>query len=192
MALQFNIAGIGSRFVALLLDMILLFVAAILLVIVLSVIGAFSSEMDRLNAASKWLIAVLIFIPFLIFWGYFTLFEAFWRGQTLGKRMMKLRVIKDSGRQITFFEALARNLLRYVDYLPGFFLVGVITMACNKLNKRVGDFVAGTIVVHEQVEDQPMLAQAGAVLIPRTQDVTFQPDPWMQSVPSMFPADAVA
>ena len=70
--------------------------------------------------------------------------------------MLKIRVIKDSGRQITFFESLARNLLRIVDLMFGY-LVGVICMLCNKQQKRLGDFVAGTIVVHERSEDQPAM-----------------------------------
>ena len=66
----------------------------------------------------RWM--VLFF--FLLYWGYYSLFEAFWNGQTPGKRLLKIRVIKDSGRQITLFEALARNLLRVVDMLPSFYL----------------------------------------------------------------------
>ena len=59
-----------------------------------------------------------------MYWGYFTLFEAFWNGQTPGKKLFKIRVIQDSGRQITFFESLIRNLIRIVDLLPSFYLVG--------------------------------------------------------------------
>ena len=99
----------------------------------------------------------MIFAGFLLVWGYFSLFEAFWRGQTPGKRAMKLRVIKDAGRQITLFESLARNLLRIVDYFPGLYLTGVITMLCNKRSKRLGDLAAGTLVVHERGDEQPLL-----------------------------------
>jgi uncharacterized RDD family membrane protein YckC len=66
-------------------------------------------------------------------------------------------VIKDSGRQITLFEALARNLLRVIDMLPSFYLVGVIAMLCNREQKRLGDLVAGTIVGHERSDEQPMM-----------------------------------
>ena len=153
--LRFSIAGIGSRFVAILLDTVLLYFALMLvfLAVVLfgSAVGAgVESEVDTLGL---WFVAVLIVLVFAMIWGYFALFEAFWRGQTPGKRVMKLRVIKDSGRQITLFEALARNLLRVVDYLPSLYLVGIITMLCNKRNKRLGDLVAGTIVVHERSDD---------------------------------------
>lgn len=109
-----------------------------------------------MDLASKWVVAIIIFINFVWFTGYFALFEAFWHGQTPGKRLMKLRVIKDSGRQITLFESLARNLLRFVDALPSAYAIGVITMLCNRKNKRLGDLAAGTLVVHElPTDDRP-------------------------------------
>jgi hypothetical protein len=129
--------------------------------------------------------AFVIFINFGIFWGYFALFEAYWKGQTPGKRVMKLRVIKDSGRQITFFESLARNLVRVVDYLPGLYLIGVITMLCNKRNQRLGDLVAGTLVVHERLDEASLLYQSSSV--GEATNVR-----WGQAVTAMFPADAVA
>lgn len=162
--LRFPVAGIGSRFVAILLDHIFQFIAVFVLEIVfvlLSVAGAsrvskgFTPDGD-LSTGGKWAVAILLFVIFLLWWGYFTLFEAFWKGQTPGKRIMKLRVIKDTGRQITLFEAGARNLLRVVDYLPGAYLTGVITMLCNKRNKRLGDLAAGTLVIRETpADDRP-------------------------------------
>lgn len=148
------------------------------------------------SLTSKWLIAGMIFALFLLFWGYFALFEAFWRGQTPGKRVMKLRVIKDAGRQITLFESLARNLLRVADYLPSLYLAGVITMLCNKRNKRLGDLAAGTIVIHERADDQPLLY---AGVAKRQGTSLFAPpappaEPWRGTpVPeNLFPADAIA
>jgi uncharacterized RDD family membrane protein YckC len=187
--LQFAIAGIGSRFVAVLLDTIIV-VAALIVEMLLFVWAADSlpkgNNAAPLDTAGKWVIGFVIFANFCLLWGYFALFEAYWHGQTPGKRVMKLRVIKDAGRQITFFEALARNLMRFVDYLPGLYLVGVITMLCNKQNKRLGDMVAGTLVVHESREEQPLLPQHNAFL-PK-QQVTWE----TPVVTSMFAADAVA
>jgi uncharacterized RDD family membrane protein YckC len=199
--LEYSVAGIGSRFVAALLDMLFVGVIFFIEIIVLAMIGAAaaavpaSSRLDK--EAGKWFIAFMIFINFVIFWGYFALFEAYWKGQTPGKRVMKLRVIKDSGRQITFFEALARNLLRVIDYLPGLYLVGVITMLCNKRNQRLGDLVAGTIVVHERLDEPSLLYQTSTTLVapvgfaaqPVGQEAVA---PWGQTVTAMFPADAVA
>jgi len=153
--LRFPVAGIGSRFVALLIDHLIqaftYFVIVLALVLILS--GSASAHAakatEELDTAGKWFLAAFIFVNFCLVFGYFALFEAFWHGQTPGKRVMKLRVIKDSGRQITFFEALARNLLRFIDLLPSMYLAGVITMLCNRKNKRLGDLAAGTLVVHE-------------------------------------------
>jgi hypothetical protein len=110
---------------------------------------------------------------------------------------MKLRVIKDSGRQITFFEALARNLLRFVDYLPGMYLVGVITMLCNKRSKRLGDLAAGTLVIHERVDEQPLLYQTSTTLVAPVSfsSQPFQQEqlaPWAKPVAVFFAADAIA
>jgi uncharacterized RDD family membrane protein YckC len=191
--LRFNVAGIGSRFVAVLLDMLVIVAIYVIEIFVFLAIAATfpqAGSHTELNTAGKWFLAFIIFFQFLLYWGYFALFEAFWHGQTLGKRVMKLRVIKDSGRQITFFESLARNLLRLIDYLPGLYLVGVITMLCNKLNKRLGDFAAGTLVIHERVDEQPLLYQTSTTILPPTTLPT--PVPWQQGVPSLFPDDAIA
>jgi uncharacterized RDD family membrane protein YckC len=190
--LSYSVAGIGSRFVALLLDKLITYLVygalILVLVLVLSAVSAFNQAMDKL---SLWALAVIVLVYFIINWGYFALFEAYWHGQTPGKRAMKLRVIKDSGRQITLFESLARNLLRFVDELPGFFLIGVITMLCNKQNKRLGDFVAGTLVVHERTDEQPLMFQSSMNFSPAAFP-KGDAEPWREVTPGMFPADAVA
>jgi uncharacterized RDD family membrane protein YckC len=94
--------------------------------------------------------ALAIFILFAIYWGYFAFFETIWKGQTPGKRYAGIRVIKESGRPINTFEAIGRNLMRAVDGLPGIYGVGLVCMMCNQQSRRLGDFVAGTVVVHEK------------------------------------------
>jgi len=79
-------------------------------------------------------------------------------------------VIKDSGRQITLFEALARNLLRVIDMLPSFYLVGMIAMLCNPEQKLLADLVAGTIVVHERSDEQPIMSHNSRTLRPNSID----------------------
>src|ERR1700678_1103703 len=159
--LRFPIAGIGSRFLALLADSVLQVVALVAMFFVFGLIVSAAPRVagttTMVNTGAKWFIAAVGLFYFLLYWGYYSLFEAFWNGQTPGKRLLKIRVIKDSGRQITLFEALTRNLIRVIDMLPSFYLVGVITMLCNKEQKRLGDLVAGTIVVHERSEAQPLL-----------------------------------
>jgi hypothetical protein len=99
---------------------------------------------------------------FVLYSGYYALFEIFWNGQTPGKRLVRLRVISDSGRPITVYEAVVRNLLRIVDQFPGLYVVGIISVFLTARNKRLGDIVAGTVVVHEKAmqETQPDLAAA--------------------------------
>jgi uncharacterized RDD family membrane protein YckC len=151
--LEFALAGIGSRFMAVLLDTVI----QIFLYLVVSFAAGLllSTPLARLTA--KWTIALVIFAGFVVYWGYFAIFESVWKGQTPGKKWAGIRVIKDSGRPITPFEAAARNLLRIVDYLPGFYAVGVVTMLLNEKHRRVGDFVAGTLVVHETSDRESAL-----------------------------------
>ncbi len=186
-ALQFPLAGVGSRFLALLIDLAIQIGANILLVLIVAVALAASARTGALNrmsdTAGKWFVAGIILVYFLLYWGYFSLFEAFQNGQTPGKRVLKIRVIKDSGRQITFFEALARNLLRVVDALPGVYLVGVISILLTKSNKRLGDLIADTLVVHERVDEF-----AGYLSVP----AAFGSPAAASADPGGIPADRVA
>lgn len=194
--LHLPIAGIGSRFLAILSDTILQLGALLLLFMTFALIGSSSwaqrqsTPSHHSSTSDKWALAIVILFFFLLFWGYFSLFEAFWNGQTPGKRLLKIRVIKDSGRQITLFEALARNLLRVVD-MQLMYLVGVISILCNREQKRLGDFVAGTIVVHERSEDQPLMAHNS-----RTFTAALYPQPVVEDRlrpdTAELPADAIA
>jgi uncharacterized RDD family membrane protein YckC len=192
--LRFPIAGIGSRFLALLADSFIQGVALFVMVFVFALIFSSAKKLPGgtapSDAAAKWLVAGIFLFYFLLYWGYYSLFEAFWNGQTPGKRLLKIRVIKDSGRQITLFEALARNLIRVVDMLPSFYLIGVITMLCNREQKRLGDLVAGTIVVHERSDEQPLMSHNSrtftSALYPQPLETAREP------VGVLLPADGVA
>jgi uncharacterized RDD family membrane protein YckC len=198
--LEYSVAGIGSRFVAVMLDSLIIFAfffAEILVVVTLGAASSVAASAGGFTAAMKWLVALVVFVNFVVVWGYFALFEAYWHGQTPGKRVMKVRVIKDSGRQITLFEALARNLLRVVDYLPAGYLAGLITMLCNKRSQRLGDLVAGTMVVHERMDEASLLYQTSTTLMApegfSAQGIGRETVlPWGTPVAAMFPADAVA
>lgn len=146
--LEYPLAGIGSRFLALALDT-LLQLAAFLALFLLGVVWV------RLGGtfwrpAMVWGQAIAVLIAFVIYYGYFAVFESLWNGQTPGKRWMGLRVIQDSGRPINPFQAIARNMVRLVDQLPAFYCIGVASALLNRRNKRLGDFVSGTVVVHER------------------------------------------
>ncbi len=190
--LEFAIAGVGSRFVAVLLDHLIQ--AGFYFVFIIFGAIVFGALANRINLLGKWVLALFIAANFLLIWGYYTLFEAFWHGQTPGKHIMKLRVIKDSGRQITLFEAMSRNLLRIIDYLPAFYLVGVITMLCTKRNQRLGDLGAGTIVVHERSDEQPLLVERGTSIMPAQLASGYDPLASAAAAQdaSSLPADAVA
>lgn len=104
----------------------------------------------RFGLSQQWIVAIGILLGFSFYFGYFAIFEAVWNGQTPGKRAARIRVIKESGRPITPAESVARNLMRIVDQLPAFYGLGIASVLISSQNKRLGDFVAGTIVVHER------------------------------------------
>jgi uncharacterized RDD family membrane protein YckC len=111
---------------------------------------------------STWVLALLVLSAFSIYYGYFALFEAIWNGQTPGKRYVGLRVIKDSGSPITVYESVARNLLRIVDQFPAFYGIGILSVLLSRQNRRLGDYVAGTVVVRERSGDGQESAWGGA------------------------------
>ncbi|MDR3750465.1 MAG: RDD family protein [Terracidiphilus sp.] len=159
-AIEMPLAGVGSRFIALLVDYLIwgvgLLVLALLFFIFLPGIRAFS------KISGQWVTAIAIFIVFLLNWGYFTLFEAFWNGRTPGKRVAGIRVIQRSGRAIGLFESMARNFVRYVDQIPFFYAVGVIAMFASRQHQRLGDLAAGTLVVRDRVEEASLWGESGA------------------------------
>lgn len=147
------IAGIGSRFIAITVDYLIwgfiFVVLGILAVIILPALHFFG------GVSVNWAVGIFVLIVFLMQWGYFALFEAFGNGRTPGKRVAKIRVIHQSGRGINFVEALARNLVRFVDYFPGFYAIGIIAIFLSKRSQRLGDMVAGTLVVRDRQVDSP-------------------------------------
>ncbi|HEU4641888.1 MAG TPA: stage II sporulation protein M [Gemmatimonadaceae bacterium] len=154
-AFSYTVAGVGSRAMAALIDHALITLAIVALWSVLALLaraagGAAAQGAER--SSGGWAVAVVILVAFAIQWGYFVLFEALWDGQTPGKRKMKLRVVQDGGYSVSFAASATRNLARIVDMQPGFFYaVGVASAALSRSGKRLGDMVAGTFVVQEQL-----------------------------------------
>ncbi len=167
--LEFALASIGNRFLAVAIDHFIQYFTIILVAwFFLSIAGYTSSDVtdapDKLlNDLPKWTLALTIIILFLIFAGYFILFEWLWNGQTPGKRLMKLRVIREDGRPVTLWESIARNLLRICDAVPGFILpvysIGLIVIFLSHRDQRVGDIFAGTVVVRERADEAPTFAE---------------------------------
>lgn len=168
--MDFPLAGIGSRFLALCIDTLLQLVAALFLFLAVALIpGIFGVNLGGDKLAS-WMFGLLVLGWFAIQFGYFAFFESIWQGQTPGKRSEHLRVIKDDGSPISVSDAIGRNLLRIVDSLPGFYAVGIISVFCSSRHKRLGDYLAGSIVVH----DRPLELSPG-VAIRKETTVAAQP-----------------
>ena len=157
--LHFALASIGNRFLACAFDHALQMGAMGVVAIIFLWLGDAASLFEELKGAPKWVLALLILILSLIWSGYFVLFEWAWSGQTPGKRWLKLRVIREDGRPVTFFETSARNLLRIFDMMPGvvlpFYSVGLICVFVSSRDQRIGDMVAGTVVVRERDAQAP-------------------------------------
>lgn len=147
--LEYLIAGVGSRFLAIAIDTLIQIGVGIALALVLLALG-FSLRRVLGNQGTLWLGAGAIFLVFLLNYGYFLIFEWWWNGQTPGKRAIGIRAIKESGRPLNAVEIIGRNLMRIVDQLPFFYAVGVLSALLNSKSKRLGDFVAGSIIVREK------------------------------------------
>ncbi|MGO9438016.1 MAG: RDD family protein [Terracidiphilus sp.] len=158
-AIQMPLAGIGSRFIALLIDTLIWAAGLVVLGLVL---WAFKPALQAFsNLSYQWTVAVFTITIFLLNWGYFTLFEAFWHGRTPGKRVARIRVIQRSGRAIGIFESMARNFIRYVDQIPFFYAVGVIAVFATRQHQRLGDLAAGTLVILDREQETPLWADTG-------------------------------
>jgi uncharacterized RDD family membrane protein YckC len=161
--LHFALASIGNRFLACAIDHAIQAVAIGLIVLTAVILMNFQIIEQVISSAPKWVLAVMILMLFLIFAGYFAFFEWAWSGQTPGKRWLKLRVIREDGRPITFWEAAVRNLLRTIDMMPApFYSIGLISVFSSARDQRIGDMVAGTVVVREREAEAPEFSQVFA------------------------------
>jgi uncharacterized RDD family membrane protein YckC len=158
--IEVPLAGVGSRFIAVLIDYLIYGVFLALLIFLAVLIIPALHMFSRVSA--NWAIGIFFLILFVIHWGYFSLFEAFDDGRTPGKRAAKIRVIHQSGRGISFLESLARNLVRFIDYLPSFYALGIVAIFSSKRHQRLGDMVAGTLVVRDRIADQPHWSTASS------------------------------
>ena len=142
--MRFELAGIGSRVAAALLDLFILGLSLIGLMIIYSWLEASG------GLAGGWATAVLVLLLFLLFWGYFVVFEVMNGGRTPGKQALGIRVVMDTGRPVTAGAAVVRNLVRLLDCYLLLFLPAMIMMFVDRSNKRLGDMAAGTIVVRDR------------------------------------------
>jgi uncharacterized RDD family membrane protein YckC len=146
-SLELPLAGLGSRFTALLVDALLQAVAftALIVVLMLADTGGYAAA------------ALVALAAFTLLFAYPVAFELQAEGRTPGKRWSSLRVVCDDGSPVTFRASALRNILRLVDVLPALYLVGTVAIFATRNNQRLGDLAAGTLVVREP--------RAGAVVV---------------------------
>lgn len=157
---QLPIASPFSRCLALSLDFAVVTALTMLLRLILIALAMIGAGIPGLGSALRdFGTGATILIPFLIITFYGITFEWIWRGQTIGKRLMKLRVIDERGLPLSFKQILIRNIFRAVDILPAFFyLVGGISCVLSKRCQRLGDLAAGTLVIREVQVEAPEIS----------------------------------
>ena len=146
---NYEISGIGSRFLAALIDTTLIILLQVVVIVSMFLVIDLTVS-DVADSLGAWLLAIAGLISFVFFWGYYIFFEILWNGQTPGKRWVGLRVIRLDGTPVGASEVVIRNLIRIIDFLPTAYGIGVVTMFINPSSRRVGDLAAGTVVVHDR------------------------------------------
>lgn len=157
-ALEFSLATVGSRFLAVAIDTAIQVAGGIALFIVVAVLFWLTSA--GAAAARPWVMSVFVIGAFLIYYAYFAVFEALWNGQTPGKRAIGLRVIHATGRPVSVWEAVLRNVVRIADQMPAIYAVGIVSVFLTERSQRLGDLAAGTVVVHERLGEAGLEALA--------------------------------
>jgi len=158
-AITYELAGLGSRFLAVFIDMAIQVTIALSVLLFFAWLGsaipnssAYKSQpatRDAEKIGEAIAIAVFVFAGFLLFFGYFILFEWRFEGRTPGKRLLGIRVVRDGGFPLDFTAAMVRNIVRILEVALGFYVVSAVSTLLSPLNRRLGDLAAGTIVVRE-------------------------------------------
>lgn len=154
-ALQQRTAGPGTRFLALLIDLLLVFFlisfVEYIVLLLLTIVAAGSGPSDQNQLFASIVVLVSVGVGFLIFFGYWFVMETWFGGQTIGKKALGIRAVMKGGFPLTASASLTRNLVRLVDMIPPpLFFVGLVSMALSKKYQRLGDHAAGTLVVRDR------------------------------------------
>jgi uncharacterized membrane protein SpoIIM required for sporulation/uncharacterized RDD family membrane protein YckC len=150
--LTYSVAGVGSRMLAALTDLFICLAVIVALVLAIAVLQP--GDAFLMGAMTSWAAALLVLLQFAVLWGYYVLFEGLMDGQTPGKRIHRLRVVREGGFSVGFAASAVRNLVRILDMQPIFlYLVGFGSVLVTKRGQRLGDLVAGTIVVREMLRE---------------------------------------
>lgn len=157
-ALSLPVAGIGFRSLAYLTDVALLSTVWVVAYFAFSLVV--SDMLALVQGLSAWARGAAILGFFACQWIYWTLSEVLWDGRTLGKRLLRIRVVRQDGAPTTLFDSAVRNLCRMVDFLPLFYAVGALSMLLTGRHQRVGDLLAGTVLIRDERIDLSKYASA--------------------------------
>ncbi|MCA9999919.1 MAG: RDD family protein, partial [Anaerolineales bacterium] len=149
----YEVVGIGSRFMAALMDTLIIFGLQLVALFGLGLAFRLLGEGDIVQG---WAVAAYGLVSFVLLWGYYIYFELRWNGRSPGKKAVGITVIRKDGTPITLAESVIRNLVRLVDFMPFAYGAGVVTMFIDGRSRRLGDMAAGTLVV--RVPDEVTLA----------------------------------
>ncbi|HWL06785.1 MAG TPA: RDD family protein [Planctomicrobium sp.] len=176
--IKYDLAGAGTRAVAFLVDAALMyFIVSLLQGLITALVLPIGKEHPIYAGAAMGV------ITFVFFNGYFILFEMLWAGQSPGKRVVGIRVVKKGGYSLRLIDSLIRNLLRTVDLLPVCYGVGLVTVLSTRYSQRLGDLVAGTLVVYEN--QVPSRSPFSTSSVEKVVDETFAlPQLQLSSLPS--------
>jgi uncharacterized RDD family membrane protein YckC len=165
--LEFNLAGIGNRTIALFVDNCVIWGIYIVVLYLISqgLTGLDAVGLEPDKTATQWLGAIGLLLSFAWFVGYFAVFETLWKGQTPGKRLAKIRVIGNDGRPIQIYQATLRAVLRPID---DWLFLGFFCVLFGKQEKRLGDWVGNTIVIQDE---PPKIGSAQLPLSGKAQSV---------------------
>ncbi len=161
-SMSLPVAGIGYRSLAYLIDVTLIISFWVILYFLYALTGP--DVLKVIGGMSTFARVAATLGVFFFQWVYWTAAEVLWRGQTPGKRLLHIRVVRTDGSPIGVFESAVRNLLRVIDFLPFAYGIGLIVMLIDPRHRRLGDFAAGTIAIREEQIDLSSYEAAKAEL----------------------------
>jgi uncharacterized RDD family membrane protein YckC len=170
----FEVAGLGSRFLAKAVDWLVKWGTIVAAGMLVAIAVAFLGQGPFGKAAPVLLVACLVALFYAYFLGFDVYFEVRQNGQTPGKRRAGIRVIREGGSAVDFRSACIRNLLGMADFLPAFYLLGSFLILLTPKGQRVGDLAAGTLVIRERALEAPVEPTAEIEKL-ASGDFTFTP-----------------
>jgi uncharacterized RDD family membrane protein YckC len=152
---ELELAGLGTRFLAQLLDWLIKALLTAALALLVTVTAGLLGFSQAIESGSKLVLALGVVLGYLLWLGFDIFFEVRNNGQTPGKRSAGARVVREGGAPVDFQAACVRNLLGLADWLPMFYLLGALLILVTGKRQRLGDMAAGTLVIRERALDAP-------------------------------------